>query len=242
MGPGLVDLHCHLLPGVDDGARTLGDALQMAEALVALGFTHAAPSPHNRPQYADRDAAERALTGLRRALAEAGVPLELGVNAENDLLDERFVPTLKTPEARLLGAGAFVLVEAPYTSPVPALREILFRVKVKGITPLIAHPERCLEFQKKGRAKEAVEAGALLQLDLGALTGRYGPAAKKAARSLLDDGLYAIGATDVHGPVGAREWIAGALEELRRRVGDAEFDRMMSERPGRILRGEPVES
>ena len=239
---GLVDLHCHLLPGVDDGARSLEDAVQMAKSLVDLGFSHAAPSPHNRPQYKDRAAAEVALAQLRAVLGEQGVPLALDVNAENDLMDERFVPTLRTPEARLLGAGAYVLVEAPYTSPVPALREILFRVKVKGITPLIAHPERCLEFQRKGRAKEAVEAGALLQLDIGALTGRYGPEAKKAARSLLDDGLYAIGATDVHSPVGAREWIAEALAELRRRAGDAAFDRMMSERPARILRGEPVES
>jgi protein-tyrosine phosphatase len=239
---GMVDLHCHLIPGVDDGARTLEDAVQMARVLVGLGFNAAAPSPHNRPQYAPREAADAGLRALREALAEQGIPLELATNAENDLMDERFVPTLGTAEARLLGAGKYVLVEAPYTSPVPALREMIFRVKVKGVTPLIAHPERCLEFQRPARAAEAVAAGALLQLDIGALIGRYGPEAKKVARTLLDEGLYAVGATDVHSPVGAEEWVGQALQELCKRAGGAGFDRMMSERPGLILRGEPVES
>ncbi len=241
----MIDLHCHLIPGVDDGARTLEDALEMARALVDLGFTEIAPSPHNRPQYASwsRETTDRALASLKDALAQAAIPLVLHDNAENDLMNDRLVPSIGTAEARLLGErGKYVLVEAPYGSPVPALRELLFRVKVKGVTPLIAHPERCLEFQRKGRAAEVVAAGALLQLDVGALTGRYGPEAKRWARTLLDDGLYAVGATDLHAPVNARGWVGEALAELRKRAGDAVFVRMMSERPGRILRGEPVES
>ncbi len=241
----MIDLHCHLIPHVDDGARSLEDAVEMARTLVSLGFTAAAPSPHNRPQYAswshERTLTQKAL--LQDALNAQGIALALHDNAENDLMDDRFVPQMGTPDARLVGGagGKYVLVEAPYGSPVPALREILFRVKVKGITPLIAHPERCLEFQRKGRAAEAVAAGALLQLDIGALTGRYGPDAKKWARTLLDDGLYAVGATDLHAPVNAKGWVGEALAELRKRAGAAEFDRMMTERPGRILGGEPVE-
>jgi len=238
----LVDLHCHLLPGVDDGAKTLDDALAMARALVSLGFDTAAPSPHHRPEYASRLEAETRLVELRAALATEGVPLALHVNAENFLFDDHLFEQLGTPAARTLGPGAYLLVEAPYTAPVPALPQMLFRIKLKGVTPLIAHPERCLEFERKGRAAEAVQVGARLQLDIGALIGRYGPTAQKVARTLLDQGLYAIGATDLHSPVGAEDWVSRSLEALSKQVGEAEFIALMRERPLRVLRGESLES
>ncbi len=238
---GLVDLHCHLLPGVDDGARSLPDALEMARALVDLGFSTVAPSPHARPEYAPAEVVEARLAELRGALEREGIALTLGRNAEN-VLDDGFLTTLGTPAARMLGAGRVVLVELPYTAPVPALPAILFRIRAKGVTPVLAHPERCLEFERKGRAAEAVRAGALLQLDVGALTGRYGGTAKKLARTFLDEGLYALGATDLHSPVGARDWVGRALEELRNRAGEQAFLRLMREHPARLLAGEPLES
>jgi len=239
---GLCDLHCHLLPGVDDGAKTLEDSLAMARALVSLGFGTVAPSPHNRPEYASRADAEARLSELRAALQSAGVPLELAVNAENFLFDDHLFEHLGTPSARTLGVGAYLLVEAPYTAPVPALPQMVFRMKLKGVTPLIAHPERCLEFERPGRAAEAVRAGARLQLDIGALIGRYGPTAKKVARTLLDDGLYAVGATDLHSPIGAEDWVGRSLEALSKQVGEREYLALMRDRPLRLLRGETLES
>ncbi|MCP3103467.1 protein tyrosine phosphatase [Myxococcus sp. K15C18031901] len=238
---GYVDLHCHLIPGVDDGARSLDDALEMARALVSLGFSTVAPSPHARPEYAAVDVVEQRLGELREALAREHLPLTLGRNAEN-VLDEAFLRGLGTPAARMLGAGRCVLVELPYTAPVPALPDILFRIRTKGILPLIAHPERCLEFERKGRAAEAVRAGALLQLDVGALVGRYGGTAKKLSRAFLDEGLYAVAATDLHGPVGARDWVGRAMEELDRRAGGETFARLLRDNPARLLAGESLES
>jgi protein-tyrosine phosphatase len=233
-------LHCHLLPGVDDGAKTEADALEMARALVDLGFTTVAPSPHARPEYAPVERVDAAREALGAALAREGVGLTLGRNAEN-VLDADFVAGLGTPRARLLGAGKAVLVELPYHAPVPALTDILFRIRLKGVTPLIAHPERCLEFQRPGRAAEAVRAGALLQLDIGALTNRYGPTARKLARAFLDEGLYAVGASDLHAPTGARDWVGRSLEELRRQVGERAFHQLMAERPRRLLEGLSLE-
>lgn len=238
---GFVDLHCHLLPAVDDGARTLEDALEMARVLVDLGFSTVAPSPHARPEYAPVDVVEARLAELKAALEHARIPLSLGRNAEN-LLDDAFLRGLGTPSARMLGSGRVTLVELPYTAPVPALPDILFRIRTKGVVPLIAHPERCLEFERKGRAAEAVRAGAHLQLDVGALIGRYGPMAKKLARAFLDDGLYAVAATDLHGPVGARDWVGRALGELRSRVGEEASSRLLRGNPSRLLAGESLES
>jgi len=241
-GAGYCDLHCHLLYGLDDGARTLEESLEMARALLDLGFRTVAPSPHARPEYAPVELARSRLEEVRQALEAAGLPLELHLNAENDLVGDRFLEEVATDRGRRLGApGRCVLVEAPYTSPVPRLPDIIFAMKVKGVTPLFAHPERCAEFQRPGRPAEAVAAGALLQLDLGALTGRYGKPARKVAEACVDQGLYAVAATDLHSPSGAREWVGRAMDALRVRAGDREATALLGERPRRLLRGESLD-
>ncbi len=234
---GFVDLHLHLIAGVDDGARTIEDSLSMARALVALGFTDAAPSPHHRQEYASAEVGLQGLEAARQALAAAQIPLELHVNAEHFFLDERLLSEL--PAARKIG-GATLLVEAPYTTALPILPEIIFRLKLKGTTALIAHPERCLEFEKKGRAAEAVRAGALLQLDIGALVGRYGKVAQKLAKTFLDEGLYAVAATDLHSPVNAEVWVGEAIAALGKGWGKATVERLLGSNPLALLRGQAL--
>ena len=229
---GFTDLHLHLLPSVDDGARTMDDALAMARVLVRLGFTAAAPSPHNRPEYAPREVCVQRLSEVQAALDAHGVKLELHVNSENQFVDEKLLEA-----GRPLAGGPFMLIEAPYTTPLPVLPDLIFRLKLKGVTPVIAHPERCMEFEKKGRAEEAVNRGALLQLDIAALVGRYGPTAKKLARAFLDEGLYAIAASDMHSPVGADKWLAESIAALDKAVGGEGVQRLLAETPASLLRG-----
>ncbi len=235
---GFTDLHLHLLPGVDDGARTAEDALAMAKALVALGFTTLAPSPHNRAEYAPRAQAQQAQAELKASLAGAGLSLELHENAENFFLDPELLAQAGGERGRRLGASRVLLVEAPYTTVLPTLPDIVFRLKVKGVTPLIAHPERCLETQKLARARQAVQAGALFQLDLGALIGRYGEQAEKSARAMLDAGLYTVAATDLHGPLGAEQWVGEAMQALRKGWGEKALSQLLDTGPSALLRGE----
>jgi protein-tyrosine phosphatase len=237
---GYVDLHCHLLPGVDDGARTQEDALEMARALVDLGFVAVAPSPHARPEFASAAACTEARAALESALAKAAIPLRLYSNAEHALVLDGFLEGLGTPASRPVNGGRYVLVEAPYQAPVPALPDLVFRMVRRGVVPLFAHPERCQEFQRPGRAAEVVRLGARLQLDVGALVNRYGPAARRLARDFLDEGLYGVAATDLHGPVDARLWVGKALQELEARAGAEALKALLSEHPERILRGEAL--
>jgi protein-tyrosine phosphatase len=130
-----------------------------------------------------------------------------------------------------------LLIEAPYQGPLPMLADLVFRMKVKGVTPLIAHPERCFEFEKKGRAAEMVRAGALLQLDMGALIGRYGKTAEKLARQFLGEGLYAVAATDLHSPVNAKAWVSDSLKALEKAVGAKVFQGLVSSRPAALIEG-----
>ena len=238
---GFVDLHLHLLPGVDDGAKTLDDSLAMARALVSLGYAKAAPSPHNRAEYAPKTECLEKLASVQAALTEHQISLELHSNSENFFLDERLLDAQKTPSARTINElGKPMLVEPPYKTTLPTLKDILFRLQVKGVTPVIAHPERCLEFETKGRAAEAVAAGANLQLDMAALIGRYGPNAKKLAERFVAEGLYAIAATDAHSPMKLTEWVGDSLKALEKAAGAAYFRRLLVENPERLLRGEAV--
>ena len=234
---GLVDLHLHLLPGIDDGCKSLDETLEMAKVLVSLGYSTVAPSPHNRPEYASKEKALSALEEVRTVFAERGVALSLEVNSENFFLDETLLATLTR---RIGAAGKYLLVEAPYTAPLPTLTDHIFRMKLKGVTPVIAHPERCFEFEKKGRAAEAVQVGAVLQLDMGALNGRYGKNAQRLSRQFLDDGLYGIAATDLHSPVGAEAWVADSLKALEKYGGKGTVTKLVAVNPAAILAGQPI--
>lgn len=236
---GLVDLHLHLLPDVDDGSKSMAESLAMARALVSLGYTHVAPSPHHRSEYRSKDPAlcAQRLEEVRLALREADIALELFSNAENFFLEDDLLASLGTPQARMLGSGRVLLVEAPYQGPIPMLKDIIFRMKLKGVTPLIAHPERCFEFEKKGRAADLVQAGALLQLDMGALIGRYGKDAERLARQFLSDGLYAVAATDLHAEVNAKGWVGDSLKALEKAVGASAYRELVELRPAALLKG-----
>jgi protein-tyrosine phosphatase len=238
--PGYVDLHCHLLPGVDDGARTPEDSLEMASALVDLGFVAVAPSPHARPEFASAEVCAERRKELEEALAAASIPLRLYSNAEHALILDGFLEGLGTPATRPVNGGRYVLVEAPYQAPVPALPDLVFRMVRRGVTPLFAHPERCQEFERPGRAAEVVRLGARLQLDLGALVNRYGPVARRLARGFLEEELYAVAATDLHRPVDARVWVGKALAELEARAGAAQVQTLLCHHPARVLLGEAL--
>jgi protein-tyrosine phosphatase len=238
--PGWIDLHCHLLFGLDDGAKTIEESLEMARALSEVGFTEIAPSPHAWPEFPDWQVAATRRAELGALLDGAGIALQLHPNAENRLDTELF-DRMGRGDARAIGSGRYLLVEAPFQAPLPSLLDLIFRLRLKGFVPLFAHPERCLEFtEHESRGAEAVAAGAGLQLDLGALIGRYGRTAQRTAERLLDEGLYSVAATDLHGPVGAASWIDRSLQALLRRAGEGTAQDLLRDAPARVLRGEEL--
>ena len=239
---GYVDLHCHLLWGLDDGCETPVETVASARLLVSLGFTDVAPSPHAVAGLPSGDAArsEARRGEAAELLAREGVALVLHPNAENRL-DEEFLARAGGDGRRGIGAAQrWVLVEVPFETPVPALAELVFGLRRRGVSPLFAHPERCAEFERPGRAEEVVRLGGALQLNVGALGGVYGRPARRLAERFLSEGLYAVASTDLHAPEAAREWLAESLETLEKRAGPASLERLLAENPRRILAGEDV--
>jgi protein-tyrosine phosphatase len=239
---GFVDLHCHLLWELDDGCRSPEETVAAARALAAIGYSDVAASPHVQARYAggDRERSELRLEEARSLLRAEGVRLALHGGGEN-FLDLEFLARAGTREMRGVGEqGRYALVELPFQATVPELPELVAAAVAMGVTPLVAHPERCLEFLKPGRAAEAVLCGAVLQLNLGSLTGRHGQMARSLAERFFDDGLYAVGGTDLHAPDGAEDWIGEALEALATRGGEAALHRLCEDNPRRVLAGEDL--
>ncbi|HSN14541.1 MAG TPA: CpsB/CapC family capsule biosynthesis tyrosine phosphatase [Anaeromyxobacteraceae bacterium] len=238
-----LDLHSHLLWALDDGCQTPEETLAAARLLVELGWRDSSPTPHAHPLFPSRDPAA-CVARLQEAQAlfdREGVPLRLHAGAAENPLDEGYLDRLAPEQRRGLGpTGRWTLVELPFRSAVPALPELLFHLARRAVRPLLAHPERCVEFDKAGRAEEAARLGAAFQLNLGALVGVYGRGVRKQAERLLDAGLYAVAATDLHHPDGAEEWLPEALVALEKRAGSAAVDRLCGDNPRRILAGEEL--
>lgn len=236
------DLHSHLLWAIDDGCQSPEETLAAARLLVDLGWRDAAPTPHAHPLFPSGNPAVCAarLVEAQALLDAQGIPLKLHSGAENPL-DADYLGRLGVEERRGLGPTArWALVELPFRGNVPAMPELLFHLARKKVRPLLAHPERCAEFDKAGRAAEAVRLGAALQLNLGALAGIYGRHVRKQAESFLDDGLYAVAATDLHHPEGAEEWLPEALDVLEERAGGEVVERLCSANPRKVLAGEEL--
>jgi protein-tyrosine phosphatase len=239
---GLVDIHCHMLWGLDDGCHTPADTIEAARALSALGYTDVAPSPHAQARYpaGDPAAALARLEEARALLAQERIPLRLHRGAENPL-DDRYLSGLQAGVARGIGDGErFALVELPFWTEVPDLGDRIALMQARGIRPILAHPERCREFERPGRAAEVVAMGAALQLNLGSLTGRHGPLARDVAGELLDARLYSVAGTDLHGPLAAEDWIDEALSALETLGGLGMLHRLCVDNPRRALIGEDL--
>jgi len=230
------DLHCHLLPGIDDGPAALEQAVSLARMLARHGFEAAVATPHAMPAYPGPEVVEQRAVELKERLAEEGVALTLMIGAENPL-DAELLEREQAGKGRHLNGTAYTLIELPFNSVVPQLPDLLFRLRRLGVRPVIAHPERSPEFEDAKRAAEAVRLGALMQLDVGSLAGRYGRGPRKLARAFLEAGTYDVAASDVHAESDER-WLAEALTELEKLAGRAGLERLLVENPGRIVRGE----
>jgi protein-tyrosine phosphatase len=237
---GFADLHNHLLWGLDDGPEEADESVALARALVKAGFTDVAATPHARPGFPAAEPADARRAELQQRLDAEGVPLKLHPGAENRFEPE-FMEAAEAGRARALGAGRYVLVEPPFEQPLPAVLELVFRLRLKGLVPLIAHPERCAEFVgRPQRAEEVVQRGARLQIEVGSLAGVYGKAARKTCQQLLDAGLAHVASTDLHRLNKSEGILVDGLSTLRKSVGEAAFARLLDENPRRVLAGEEL--
>lgn len=233
-----IDLHCHLLPGLDDGAPDLSTSLDMAAALVELGFTEVCATPHQRNGLfiPAAEAIEQALAVLRTELPKHHPSLRLHRGAEN-YWDEVFIGRLRSHAVPGYdGQRAFLFEVHPVTLP-PRLEEALFEIRLGGQLPVMAHPERYLAVQRDLAFAEGLGKQAALVVDLEAVAGSQNRGETKAARRMVEEGIAHAVASDMHGPDSA-DTVADGIAWIRKRCGEAAIVRLLEENPRRILAGQ----
>jgi len=243
----MIDIHAHILPGVDDGAKNLEQSLQMARMAVEDGITVMVATPHlfkgrniDLTQLNTKEIILQHVAQLRQKLYEEKIPLEiipgcdfpLGFEALQ-LFDDGRVLTIND-------ANRYLLLELPDTSLPPATEEICFYLQSKGITPIITHPERQMIIQEMPyKLKRLIDLGCLAQMTGNSLTGWFGRGVKKLSRQFVKLGYIHLLATDAHDPKRRPPLLSQAVTELSRLVGEKRARAMVNDIPEKIIAGEP---
>lgn len=195
-----IDIHSHILPGIDDGAPNIETSLQLIEGLYNQGIKKTIATPHiigdlyrNNPQTINA-----ALQQVQQACAQKGIAIEITAAAEY-MIDDYFIELLKSEAPLLTLHKNIILTEIPFTSTPENLEDIVALIKEKGYKPILAHPERYHFFQQNfDKYFYLKEIGFTLQVNLLSLAGYYGSKAEKAANFILENNLANLVGTDLH--------------------------------------------
>jgi protein-tyrosine phosphatase len=195
----MIDLHSHILPGLDDGARTLADSVDIARAALADGITVIAGTPHVRDDWpTDAESMEQRVAELRAELDVARVPLDVRRGGEI-ALDWAVKLPAEVLRRFALGGSRYLLVETPYHGWPLQLPDVLLSLRDHGFVPVLAHPERNLEVQTRPeRLVPLVEAGILVQVTAASIDGRVGRRAAECGHRLIQGRVAHLLASDAH--------------------------------------------
>jgi protein-tyrosine phosphatase len=247
---GFVDLHCHWIFGIDDGARTADESVSMLRGLHQAGFDAVVATPHMRPGMFDNDRAriESAFAAMQPLLSLAGKLPSVHLASEHffddivygRLLAGQAVPyprISESPDAAPPDAKRPVLIEFGAVGFPLRVQERLFDLRRAGLVAVLAHPERYEPVWRDDACLDPVlDAGAHLLLDVCALVGKYGRAPQRAAEKLLEDDAYEAACSDAHKPRDV-EIVIKAIERLEALVGVPEAERLLADGPRSILHG-----
>lgn len=217
----MIDLHCHILPGLDDGSPSMAESLEMARMAVSEGISTVVATPHHRKGSFINNADEirEAVNRFNAQLLEQGIPLEVRAGQEvhvgSYLLDDWFERKLLT-----LGGSNCMLIEFP-SSRIPAtIDETLHELALLKLTPMLAHPERNKEIaEHPDRLYDLVSRGVLCQVTSHSITGRFGPQVQSLALALCSRNLIHVIASDAHNVTDRPFHLQQAYRFIRSKLG-----------------------
>ncbi len=194
-----VDMHSHLIPGIDDGAQDMDQTIAMLAKFESMGIKKVVTTPHimtdSFPN--DREIILSGLENVRKEIEKIGINIEIEAAAEY-YFDETLMPKIRNKELLTFGDN-YVLIEFAFHSAPQYLDELFFELKSHGYRPVIAHFERYMYYLGRiDKAKEWRSKGINIQINLNSLSGQYGPAVRKQAEKLIDEGEFDFVGTDCH--------------------------------------------
>ena len=236
----MIDIHCHLLPGVDDGARDMDQALSMARAAYDNGIRFSIVTPHLHPGRYDNSAPNitQSWKRLKAELARADIPLRLGMAAEVRLSPE-ILPLIEREELPFLGeldGYRIMLLEFPHSHIPPGAEQLVKKLLDLKVRPMIAHPERNKDvIRRQARIEPFIEMGCFLQLTASAVAGRFGEASHERAIELLESDAFMVLATDAHNLQRRCPDLHEGFEAAAHIIGDKAARALVLDRPLAIV-------
>mgnify|MGYP001588954298 FL=1 len=236
----MIDLHTHLLPGIDDGPSTLAESLALCRLATTSGTTHAICTPHIHPGRWEntRTSIQAECNKLQQALSQQKIPLQLGFAAEVRLTDEIIsqVTNNEIPFYGELNGYQIMLLEFPHSHIIPGSDKLIQWLMNKKIRPLIAHPERNRQVMKDpALLKPFIDAGCWLQVTAGSVIGAFGEGARDVASMLLDEDNVSVIASDGHNMKARPPSLMAAYENVRDRYGLDRATRLIQDNPADIV-------
>src|SRR5512146_267775 len=235
----MVDIHSHILPGVDDGAKSWEMAIGMCRMAAADGITHMVATPHANDQFAyDRSQHEAALAQLREKVSGK---IELSLGCDFHLSFDNIQALRKNPAEFCIGRTNYLLVEFSDFGIAPQMLGMLKEFLDNGLRPIVTHPERNRILQQKPeRIVEMAEIGCVIQVTASSFTGFWGTGPKKTAQWLLKNGALHVLATDSHDPVRRKPVLSGGRAAVAELAGEETAEIVVSRNPEAIVRGEDL--
>tara|TARA_R110002096_G_scaffold434832_5_gene658262 strand:- start:65638 stop:66360 length:723 start_codon:yes stop_codon:yes gene_type:complete len=234
---GFVDLHSHILPGIDDGSPDIESSMAMVSGLIDLGFSTICATPHQKTgQYLPSfEAIGNAYKATKEAVEARNLSVKIPLGAEN-MWDSTLYTRIEADEIPGYDGNRVFLMEfIPNQLPV-GLFERIFDLRCKGILPVVAHPERYSPLWKAPDLVEKLAGDCAMVVDLGALSGHHGRKQAKYARKMVLSGIAHAAASDLHSP-GDLKGVAEGMEWIRKKAGAEAFERLLSTNPAKILEG-----
>ena len=234
----MIDIHAHILPGIDDGARTLEDSVALVRELAAaMGVTEVVATPHyvDETIYASpRTENMRLMRKLQQELDKAGVDVKIHLGNEI-YINDKIAKLIKEGLATTMTGSRYLLVELPMSGEYPGGEDILVDLMHEGYKVILAHPERYATVQRDFKiVQDLYGMGVLMQCNLGSVVGKYGKHARKVVRKMAKEGLIFAFGSDIHHVQGEEYWVE-VQKKLRKCYDEEGLERVLTRNASEIV-------
>jgi protein-tyrosine phosphatase len=235
----MIDIHCHLLPGLDDGPDAVEESLAMAQSAIADGITHVVATPHSSNDYLfDYPKIRKVCRQLQERIGDR---LTLATGCDFHLSPENLEALRLNPAQFCVNQGPYLLVEFSEFSIPPSMDQTLHELQLAGIRPIVTHPERnAILRAQSDRLRTWVRMGCFVQVTANSLTGTFGPTAQRDSLRWIGEGLVHFIASDAHNTRSRPLKLRPAYEMIEEQFSSEKAEALCAANPGAAFRGEDI--
>ncbi len=240
----MIDMHCHILYGIDDGCKTIEESIATIKKMKGVGFDSIVLTPHyieDSSFKANNNLKLQRLEILKEELLKNNIEVNLFLGNEifiNESIDELII----NKEIRSINNGRYILVELPFNNQILNLDDYIYELRLKGYRVIIAHPERYSYFKDDYKeAKKLYDSGVLFQVNYGSIIGQYGNGSKNLVKKLLKDDMVDFISTDIHKPDSK---LFDRFDEIKRKIikitGEDKFNKITCNNMVKVVNDEDI--